>query len=112
MEDVPVPLTSGTNGAIYLRMLSDVLPKALNRFRPDFVLYNAGSDVLNSDPLSRLMLSPGEMAERDLSVVTEVRGRNIPLAMVLSGGYGPLSWEAHAQSIEGILMRFDKNKNK
>ena len=70
-------------------------------------MYNAGSDVLASDPLSRLSLTPADMAERDLHVVTEVRGRGIPLAMVLSGGYGPLSWEAHARSIEGILARFD-----
>ena len=74
----------------------------------DFVLYNAGSDVLERDPLSHLMLTPADMAERDLFVVTEVRRRRIPLAMLLSGGYGPRSWEAHAQSIEGILTRFDR----
>jgi hypothetical protein len=28
--------------------------------------------------------------------------------MVLSGGYGPPSWEAHARSVEGILARFDR----
>ena len=106
-EDMPVPLPSGTRGANYSNVLSDVLPKALDRFRPDFVLYNAGSDVLKTDPLTRLMLSPEEMAERDLCVVTEIRARNIPLAMLLSGGYGSLSWEAHAHSIEGILTRFD-----
>jgi hypothetical protein len=48
------------------------------------------------------------MAERDLCVVTEVRQRGTPLAMVLSGGYGPLSWEAHARSLEGICARFDR----
>jgi hypothetical protein len=48
------------------------------------------------------------MAERDLYVVTEVRERGVPLAMVLSGGYGPASWEAHARSLEGILARFDQ----
>lgn len=48
------------------------------------------------------------MAERDLYVVTEARERGMPLAMVLSGGYGPASWEAHARSIEGILARFDR----
>jgi hypothetical protein len=48
------------------------------------------------------------MAERDLYVVTEVRQRGVPLALVLSGGYGPTSWEAHARSIEGILARFDR----
>jgi len=75
--------------------------------QPNFVLYNAGSDVLRSDPLAGLALTPDDMAERDLFVVTEVRGRGIPLAMVLSGGYGSLSWVAHARSIEGILARFD-----
>ncbi|MFN4259095.1 MAG: hypothetical protein ACK4RK_07335 [Gemmataceae bacterium] len=33
---------------------------------------------------------------------------DVPLALVLSGGYGPLSWEAQARSIEGILTRFDE----
>lgn len=54
-----------------------------------------------------LFLTADEMAERDLYVITEVRERNVPLAMVLSGGYGPASWEAHARSIEGVLARFD-----
>ncbi len=106
-EDVPVPLPSGLDGAAYLDALRESLPLALERYRPDLVLYNAGSDVLDTDPLSRLCLTPQEMAERDLVVATEVRGRGVPLAMVLSGGYGPLSWQAHARSIEGILVRFD-----
>jgi hypothetical protein len=53
-------------------------------------------------------LTADELAERDLHVVTEVRERGLPLALVLSGGYGPASWEAHARSIEGILARFDR----
>jgi acetoin utilization deacetylase AcuC-like enzyme len=64
--------------------------------------------VLASDPLTSLRLTPAEMAERDLYVVTAVRERGAPLALVLSGGYGPKSWEAHARSLEGILARFDK----
>jgi histone deacetylase 11 len=107
-EDAPAPLPPRMNGAEYLGVLHDCLPRALDHFRPDFVLYNAGSDVLWSDPLSRLMLTADDMAERDLYVVTEVREKGIPLAMVLSGGYGPTSWEAHARSLEGVLTRFDK----
>jgi histone deacetylase 11 len=106
-EDVPVPLPAGTNGADYMDALREHLPRALDQYRPQLVVYNAGSDVLASDPLSMLMLTAEEMAERDLYVVTEVRERGVPLAMVLSGGYGPASWEAHARSIEGILVRFD-----
>jgi histone deacetylase 11 len=106
-EDIPVPLPPGTRGPDYLDLLREHIPAALNRFRPDLVVYNAGSDVLATDPLARLLLEPADLAERDLYVVTEARERRIPVAMVLSGGYGPLSWRAHAQAIEGILARFD-----
>lgn len=107
-EDMPVPVPSSTRGTEYLDALREHLPRALDRYHPDLVVYTAGSDVLRSDPLSSLFLTAKEMAERDLHVVTEVRERGVPLAMVLSGGYGPTSWEAHAHSIEGILARFDR----
>ncbi len=107
-EEFPVPLRSNLGGAEYLDILRDNLAVALDRFEPEFVVYNAGSDVLLSDPITTLMLSPQEMAERDLHVVSEVRSRGIPLAMVLSGGYGPQSWQSHAQSIEAIVTRFDR----
>ena len=108
-EDIAVPLPPGANGVEYLEALHEHVPAALDRFRPELVVYNAGSDVLWSDPLSNLLLTADELAERDLYVVTEVRERGIALAMVLSGGYGPASWEAHARSIEGLLARFDRS---
>ncbi len=108
-EEMPVPLPNLTNWAVYGKALADHLPEALDRIRPDLVVCNAGSDVLQNDPLAGMRLTPQEMAERDLYIVTEVRQRGVPLAMVLSGGYGPASWEAHAWSIEGILTRFDKH---
>jgi acetoin utilization deacetylase AcuC-like enzyme len=102
-----VPLPAGTGGAEYLDALAEHLPRALEQCAPEVLVYNAGSDVLATDPLSRLRLSPADLAERDLFVVSEARARGVPVAMVLSGGYGPLSWEAHARSLEGILTRFD-----
>jgi histone deacetylase 11 len=107
-EELPVPLPPRLTGTEYLAALRDHLPRALDQFRPQLVVYNAGSDVLRSDPLSRLMLTAEDLAERDLYVITEVRSRGAALAMVLSGGYGPLSWEAHARSIEGVVARFDR----
>jgi histone deacetylase 11 len=109
-EDWPVPLASGLGGEEYLRILHECLPAALDRFAPELVVYNAGSDVLQTDPLTSLRLTVEEMVERDLYVVTQVRERNIPLAMVLSGGYGPHSWEAHAKSIEALATHFDTNE--
>lgn len=106
-EDIPIPLPAWMGGAAYLRTIHEEVPVALEFSKPDLVVYNAGSDVLATDPLSTLKLTPGEMAERDLAVITMARERGIPLAMVLSGGYGPESWKAHARSIEGIVTRFD-----
>jgi histone deacetylase 11 len=53
-------------------------------------------------------LTKANLAERDLLVVSMVRERAIPLAMVLSGGYSTDSWQVHTDAIEDILVRFDR----
>jgi histone deacetylase 11 len=109
-EECAVPLRSSMGGAEYLDIVHHHLLLALDRFAPELVVYNAGSDVLRTDPLASLVLEPRDLEERDRLVVSEVRERGIPLAMVLSGGYGPHSWEAHARSIEALVTRFDHFK--
>jgi histone deacetylase 11 len=106
-EEMAVPLASDITGPEYLDLLATRLDAALERLRPEFIIYNAGSDVLITDPLTGLHLTDAELVERDLLVVTTARERGIPLAMLLSGGYGPHSWIAHARSIEALVTRFD-----
>lgn len=48
-----VALASGTNDAQYLRKLDEALQTSFASFRPDIVLYNAGTDILAGDPLGR-----------------------------------------------------------
>jgi histone deacetylase 11 len=107
LEDISVPLRAHTDGNGYLTALEKAVPKAISRFQPDLIVYNAGSDVLASDPLSSLKVSPEEMCQRDLFVVSQCRERRIPLAMVLAGGYSRESASAHGRSIEGILAKYD-----
>lgn len=107
-EDWSVAFPARTTGDKYLSTLEDVLPKALDKFRPDLIVYNAGSDVLKSDPLSTFQLSIEEMNQRDLFVVSTARAQDIPLAMVMAGGYSHESGAAHSRSITGILAKFDK----
>ena len=107
-EDVPLPVPAGMSGVEYLDVVREALPGALDAFRPDLVIYNAGSDPFEGDPLARLRLSGDDLAERDLLVVSMARERGIPVAMVLSGGYSAESWRIHADAIEGILTRFDR----
>ncbi len=107
-EDYPLPVGPGLSGREYLEMVEEALPAALDAVRPDLVVYNAGSDPFIDDPLASHRLTKGDLAERDLLVVTAVRERAIPIAMVLSGGYSADSWRVHADAIEDILVRFDR----
>lgn len=107
-EDVPLPVPPGLTGAEYLSIVQKDLPTALDLFRPNLVIYNAGSDPFEGDPLAHFRLTRNDLAERDLLVAGMVRERGVPLAMVLSGGYSADSWRIHADAIEGILTRFDR----
>ncbi len=107
-EDYPLPVGPGLTGDEYLRIVREALPEALDAVRPDLVIYNAGSDPFVGDPLARYRLTEGDLAERDLLVMSTVRERAIPVAMVLSGGYSAQSWKIHADAIEGMLARFDR----
>lgn len=106
-EDYPLSVPPGLTGGEYLDAVGLALPKALDEVRPDLVVYNAGSDPFEGDPLAHYRLTRADLVDRDLMVASEVRGRGIPLAMVLSGGYSAESWQIHADAIEAILARFD-----
>lgn len=84
------------------------MPSALDAVHPDLVIDNAGSDPFVEDPLAGLRLTVADLAERDLLVISMIRERSIPAAMILSGGYSAQSWRIHTDSIEAIVTRFDK----
>jgi histone deacetylase 11 len=106
-EDYPLKVGPDLTGSEYLKMVDHTLAEALEAVRPDLVVYNAGSDPFIGDPLAFYRLTKDDLRERDLLVVTAVRDRTIPVAMVLSGGYSAESWRIHADAIEDILVRFD-----
>ncbi len=83
-----VALPDGTGDAAYLAALRTHLPGVLDTFSPDLVLYQAGVDPHVEDRLGRLALSDEGLAARDSFVVGEVRGRRLPIASALGGGYG------------------------
>jgi histone deacetylase 11 len=105
--DFPLPVSPGLSGSEYLEIIRAALPGALDTVRPDLVIYDAVSDPFVDDPLAGFRLTRNDLAERDLLVVSMVREREIPVVMVLSGGYSAESWRIHADGIEGILTRFD-----
>ena len=62
--------------------------KAFEKFTPDLVIYNAGTDCMQGDPLGGLSISPQGIIQRDELVFRYCREVNqVPIVMVLSGGY-------------------------
>lgn len=53
-----VELDWGTEDSEYLQKVELHCEGALNELRPDIIVYNAGTDILDGDPLGGLSISP------------------------------------------------------
>lgn len=106
-SDLDVALDPGVGDATYLDLLANLLPAVLDRMRPDLVFYNAGVDPHVDDRLGRLALSDAGLAERERYVLALCRGRGLPLACVVGGGYADdldVLARRHALLHEAILV--------
>ncbi|QTD57882.1 histone deacetylase family protein [Parasphingorhabdus cellanae] len=83
-----IGLEDGIDDAGYLELLSSHIPMILDDFSPDLLLYQAGVDPHRDDRLGRLGLTDEGLVARERYVIRQVRGRNIPVASALGGGYG------------------------
>jgi histone deacetylase 11 len=100
--DQKVEVMSGTTTDEYLRKLDEALEVASRNFQPELVIYNAGTDILDGDPLGLLKISPDGITSRDEKVFRFAREKNIPLVMLTSGGYMKSSARVIADSIENL----------
>ncbi|ESW32992.1 hypothetical protein PHAVU_001G034500 [Phaseolus vulgaris] len=100
-----VEVKSGTVTEEYLQKLDEALEVAGRRFNPELVIYNAGTDILEGDPLGRLEISPEGIALRDEKVFRFARERNIPIVMLTSGGYMKSSARVIADSIVNLSKK-------
>jgi histone deacetylase 11 len=104
--DCAVGVTSRCTDSEYLRGLQIHLPGFLDSVcnsRVGLAIYNAGTDVFDGDPLGDLNISASTIRERDLFVVGELKKRQIPTVMVLSGGYTKRSYQLVADSVIPLL---------
>ncbi|KFB43339.1 AGAP001736-PA-like protein [Anopheles sinensis] len=84
---------------LFLYAIYRCLHQSLVEFEPNFIIYNAGTDVLKGDPLGLLDITPEGVIERDEIVFRAAMERSIPLVMLLSGGYLRSSARVIANSI-------------
>lgn len=93
--NLDVELPDGADDSVYLKRLSDTLPSTMDQFEPDLVVYVAGADPFERDTLGTFELTENGMLERDRFVSEVCAARDLPLAVVAGGGYGPESWRLY-----------------
>ncbi|XP_037945645.1 histone deacetylase 11-like [Teleopsis dalmanni] len=94
-----------TEDILYMKKLKSSLTRSLKEFHPNIVVYNAGTDVLKGDPLGLLDITPDGVIERDEYVFSTCREHNIPIVMLLSGGYLKSSAKVIADSILNLKAK-------
>ena len=86
-SNLDIGLADQTSDTIYLAYVKKHVPKIMDEFAPDFVIYLAGADPYKYDQLGGLSLTIEGLRERDEFVMNECIKRSIPVGVLLAGGY-------------------------
>lgn len=100
-SDLDIGLPDGMDDAAYLKVLGNTLPRLLDEVQPDFVFFQSGVDILESDKLGRLAVSRAGCRERDRMVFQHCKNNHLPVVASMGGGYSPRISdivEAHANT--------------
>jgi acetoin utilization deacetylase AcuC-like enzyme len=88
-SNLDVEIERGSDDAGYLEILQSTLDRLVEVMpMPDLVIYDAGVDVHAGDRLGLLNLTYDGIKQREAMVLRHFRGRGIPVATVIGGGYG------------------------
>ncbi len=86
-SDLDIGLADGTGDDEYIDRLDRNLRRILPEFWPELAFYLAGADPYEHDQLGGLGLSIEGLRRRDEAVFRRLRDSDIPVAVVLAGGY-------------------------
>lgn len=86
-SDLDIELANDTDDGTYLTQLKQTLPNLIAEHKPDLIFYQSAVDVLATDKLGKLALTPEGCKQRDDFVLRQARDNNIPIAVVMGGGY-------------------------
>jgi len=72
-----------------LDLLQTNMDRLINRVKPDFIFFQAGVDILETDKLGKLGVSIEGCKERDRIVFEHCKAKGIPVQVSMGGGYSP-----------------------
>ena len=97
------PVHGGIQDNEYLEIIRKNLPRAIDIVKPDLIIYNAGTDIFEKDPLGNMDISEDGIKQRDEFVFNQALSQKIPIVMLLSGGYTKESAGIISRSIENLI---------
>lgn len=89
LSNLDIALEDGVNDDVYLSKLDNALNQILNDFKPDFLFYQSGVDILSTDKMGRLALSMEGCKLRDIMVYSFAKKLALPIVTTMGGGYSP-----------------------
>jgi acetoin utilization deacetylase AcuC-like enzyme len=88
-SDLDIGLKDFTTDDFYLSTLEVNLNHLMEHVQPDFIFYQSGVDILETDKLGRLSVSRQGCKQRDRFVLSTARHNKIPIVASMGGGYSP-----------------------
>ena len=104
-NNMDILLPDGTEDNEYLLQLKLYLPDVVDRFKPELMIYIAGSDVHIGDTFGTFNISTEGVLKRDMFVYNLAKHCGIPMGIVAGGGYGKESWKLYYNFIKQVLGR-------
>ena len=86
-SDLDVEFDDKTDDNTYLETLKRIIPRIIDKHRPEFIFYLSGVDVLENDKLGRLSLSLEGCKKRDKYILELSKKNSIPIQISMGGGY-------------------------
>jgi acetoin utilization deacetylase AcuC-like enzyme len=88
-SDLDIGLPDHTPDNFYLRTLDVNLKNLIDTVQPDFMFFQSGVDILDSDKLGRLSVTREGCKQRDRIVLDTAHRSKIPVVVTMGGGYSP-----------------------
>jgi acetoin utilization deacetylase AcuC-like enzyme len=108
-SSLDIGLPDGVEDNYYLTTVHEHLLRLFDTVEPDFVFFNSGVDVLATDKLGKLKLTPEGCRQRDLLVFELCKRHKVPISVSMGGGYSPrvaTIVEAHANTFRSAQSVF------
>lgn len=86
-SDWDIGLDKNCSDDDYLNVVKGALQTAIEAFRPDFIIYDAGIDIHADDDLGLINITTQGVYQRDQYVFSTAKAHNIPIMAVIGGGY-------------------------